>query len=691
MSSPLHFVDSQYEEEMQVEPVMSPTRPPLSAGPLRRIADSIKGVPRSPDSRRVAGSPGSPSSARPGVTTTPKARLRHDNSQIQFAAIESSPLQPEAVESQYLTDRQKEVKERQGREAAAMFPEIRSSPRSSSRPTDYMLPKLVFKSTQDPALPSGIGEDSSPTYLPDALMNAFLGSSPTPSSKRSSDRRYGDDPPSSPPFTSSNLQNYHLADAPLAHEEQIPVQKIADAGEDPGNLCANENQSSTKGYSTNDLAMSGVVDAPGPVDDQEAAPNVEAPQVPLSYHPVSDFDIYVDAPSAPSLKEPANEHKNNQPNDLVGSFQSDGSSHFSVEDEQVTAQLITEMEHASSQQSAKQVEEAQSAPAAGKKRKRTADTTNVNKKTKHTPASSDPQTAVEIPRTGETTADCVMIDVREADVSLPVLPQQIKRELSASPSIVTSTQAVEETPVAQKRPEDGFRNLEASQSSSQERDAPGTTKRAVGRPRGSRNSQIKLEETEKELASAPRKSTRVSERVSGFTTSSPHVSPIASQASTNGGPWLALGKTPRRGMFRWLHRGSAESKEVGTYQDPAPTASSANEGSSESINEEYSVQTSQFHDLSSANYHGEHHNTMHNEERDLVANQVDGEAQTETTGVIETEGDRPTAQGLLQRFQSMLDNIKRVTFGPEEERAMVGILFESVKEVHEAGRRHTSM
>ena len=673
---------------MQLEPAMSPTRPPLPVGPLQRSAHSTKGVPRSPNSRRVAGSQGSPSSARPGVKTTSKARLRHDNSQIQFAAIESSPLQPEPVESQYLTDRQKEIKERQGREAAAMFPEIRSSPRSTSRPTDYMLPKIVHKSTQDPALPSEIGEDSSPVYLPDALMNAFLGSSPTPSSKRSSDRRYGDDPSSSPPFTSSNMQTYQLADAPLAHEEQIPVQEIADAGEDPGNLFANENQSSTQGYSATDLAMGGVVNAPGPVDDQEAAPDMEVPQVPVNINPMSDFDIYVDAPLAPSLKEPANEHNDNQPNDLVGSFQSDGSSHFSVEDEQVTAQLITEMEHASSQQSAKQAEAGQSALGASKKRKRTADTTNVNKKTKHTPASSDPQTAAEIPRTGETMADCVMVDVREADRSLPMLPQQIKRELSASPSILRSTQAVEETPVAQKRPENGLRDSEASQSSSQERDAPGTTKRAVGRPRGSRNSQIKLEETEKELASALRKSTRVSEHVSGSATSSPDVSPATSQASTKGGPWLALGKSPRRSMFRWLH---GESKDVGKCQDPAPTASSANEGSSEGISEEYNVQTSQFHDLSSADHHAEHQTTMHKEERELVADQVDGEAQTETSGVVETEGDRPTAQGLLQRFQSMLDNIKHVTLGPEEERAMVGILFESVKEVHEAGRRHTSM
>ena len=674
---------------MQLEPVESLTRPPLSAGPLQRIAEPTKGALFSPDSRRVAGFQGSPSPARQGVKTTPKARLRHDDSQIQFAAIESSPLQPESLESQYLTDRQKEVKERQGREAAAMFPEIRSSPRSTPRSTDYMLPKLVFKSARHSAPPSATDEDTSPTYPPDALMNAFLGSSPTPSSRRSIDQRTGDDPPSSPPFVSSGLQTDQLADALLAHREQIPVQKIADTEEDPGNGLANEDQPSTKGYSSNDVAMSGVVNDPKPVNDQEAASKLNAPQVPVDVHPMSDFDIYVDAPSAPSLKEPATDYNDNQPNDLMGSFQSDNSSRFSVEDEQVTAQLITEMEHASSQQSAKQAEAIQSAPGATKKRKRTTDIANVNKKTKHISASSDPQTVTEIPRTGETLADCVLIDVREVDHLHSVLPQQIKRELSASPSIFASTQAVEETPMAQKGPEDGLRDSEASQSSIQERDASVTTKRAVGRPRGSHNSQIKLEEIEKEHASALRKSTRVSERLNGSTTNTPHTSPAASQASTRGGQWLALGKTPRRGMFRWLQRANSESKDIGTSPGPAPTASSANEGSSEGMNEEYALQTSQ--NLSSADHDREHHTTMRNEQGEFVANQIDAEAQTETSGVVETEGDSPTAQGLLQRFQSMLDNIKRVTFGPEEERKMVGILFESVKEVHEAGRRHVSM
>lgn len=676
MSSPLYFVDSQDEEEMQIEPVVSPSRPPPLAASLRRIAEPLKSVALSPDSRKGATFEGSPSPARQGVKNTPKARLRHDDSQIQFAAIESPPLQPEPVESQYLTDRQKEIKERQGREAAAMFPEIRSSPRSTFRPTEYSLPKLVFKSDQNQAPESAMEEDTSPTYLPDPLMNEFLGSSPTPSSKRSSDRHSDDDPPSSPPFVSSHLQINQLTVAPLAHEDHALVQAIANAEEYPGHRFADESLPVTQGHTSNGDSINAFEDAPRPINDQEDALELKAPQVPGDAHPMSDFDIYVDAPSMPSLYQPSTERNDNQPKEATSSFQSEGSSKFSEEDDQVTAQLITEMENASSQRSAKPDETGQSEWGSTKKRKRTTDSPNENKKTKRTPASSDSLAAADFPKRGETVAECVMIDVREADRSRPDHSQKIKRELSASPSILTGTQMVEETAVVEKTTVVGPRDPETSQSSSQEQDAAMTAKKAIGRPRGSHNSQIKQEEAEKEPASSLRKSTRVSERLSGSTTGSPHMSPAASQESTKGGQWLALGKTSRRGMFRWLRGSSAEIQDDGT-----PRASS----------KQSSVQDSHRHGVSLADDDPEHQITTHNDERESVAHQQDGETQPEGSGGVEREESLPSAQGILQKFQSMLDNIKRVTFGPEEERAMIGILFESVKEVHEAGRRHTSM
>ncbi len=686
MLSPLHFVDSQDEEEMQLEPVVSPARAPTSINSIQSIAQSIKSAPLGPDSRKTAASQISPTPSRRGVKTTPKARLRHDDSQIQFAAIESSPLQPELIESQSLTDRQKEVKERQGREAAAMFPEIRSSPRSTSRPPDYVLPKLLLKCTQDPASKSATNEDTSPSYLPDALMNEFLGSSPTPSSKRSSDRRSDNDLPSSSPFVSPSFHINQLTDASLVNEDHAPV--IANTREYAYDHFADERIPSVEGYPSNSQPISVVEDDLGPSNDQEDASNLKTPQVAVGAYLGSDPHIHVDAPSVPSLNNSSStEHDDNQSNDIANSYQGERSSHFSVEHEQVDAQLFTEMERAS-QQSANKEEIAQSSQGVSKKRKRPADSPKKDKKMRHTPASSDLQPAVEVPRTGETVADCVMVVVRESDRSRPVLPQQIKRELSASPSVLTSGQAIEETPMMRETAVDHPMNTEVIQSSRQGQDTPSpmTAKKAIGRPRGSRNSQVKREEAEDEQARALRKGTRVSKRLSESATSSPHMSPAGSQESTQGGQWLALGKTPRRGMFQWLRRSSAESEDFGT---PKPT-SFTNEQNAEGISERSKVQDSQRNDLSPGD-DPEKQIASHNEDHELVSNQHDGEPQPENSGCVETEREPANAQGILQGFRNMLDSIKRVTFGPEEERAAVGMLFECVKEVHEAGRRQTSM
>ena len=664
---------------------MTFTRTPAPAASLARFADSIKQVPLSPHVRQTAVSQGSPTPARRRVKTTPKARLRHDDSQIQFAAIESSPLQPEPAKPQYLTDRQKEVKERQGRETATMFPEIRSSPRSASWPADHDLPKLTFKPTQYSVPNSAINKETSPTYLPDALMNDFLGSSPTPSSKKSNDRR-SDDPPSSPLLISSHFQMDEVADAPPVHEghtavEEADITKRTPVDRLTGESLPIQENSSSNAETIGPLLLGGS----GLVLDQRNSSKSQELHVPAALNSKCGSDIYAEAPSTSSPGQLSTDNKGNPDSGVTNSFCSAGSSQFSVEDDQVTAQLITEMERASSQQSAKPDVDIT------KKRKRHADSPNMNKKTKRTPTSSDPQATVAIP-TGETVADCVMIDVREVDCSRTVPAGQIKRERSASPSIFKSTQAVEESAVVQTTPNEAFRLSGASLQSSPYQEMPITANKAVGRPRGLRNSQVKREETGQEQASVLPQSRRMSERLSVSTTTSPHSSPVSSQDSTKGGQWLALGKTPRKGMFRWLQRSSAESEGVETQPDPTPRASApANIGSSEETQKGNETQDLHRSEPLPADHRPERSSTMGKGDPEVVALQGDGEAQTEASDAIGSQGNTPTAQGILQKFHSMLDSIKRVTFRPEEERAMVGILFESVKEVHEAGRRHISM
>ena len=556
-----------------------------------------------------------------------------------------------------------------------MFPEIRSSPRSSSRSLDYGLPKLVFKSTPNPAPEFAINEHASPTYLPDVLMDELLGSSPTPSSKRSSDHRSDDDLLSSPAFVSSHFQINQLADAPPANEGHAPAQVMAKAEEDMTTHFVDESLPNLIEYPSNRESVKATMDA---LDERGDASNMGAPQISVEAHPVSDRDVYTDPPPASSLSKPSAQPDDDQPNDMASSFQSEGSSHFSIEEDQINAQLITEMERAS-QNSTKQYETAQSAQEVTKKRKRTVKSPNIEKRLKRTSASLDSQAIAEIPRTGQMVADCVLIDVRKVESSRSVPPQQIKREPSASPSVLTSIEAIDETTV------DYPIDSEVGHSLGQGQITPMAAKKPIGRPRRSRNSQNKWEETDKEESSTLRKSTRVSERLNGLTPSGPHLSPTASQESSKGGQWLALGKTPRRGMFSWLQRSSTELDDV---RNPMPTASSTNEQNDEEMSESSSIQKSQHNDTSRAKHHFEDQIMSHSEDGEAAARQRNGEAKLEGIDGAQSEAEAANAQGILQSFRNMLDNIRRVTFGREEEREAVGMLFECVKEVHEAGRRH---
>lgn len=116
--------------------------------------------------------------------STPKARLRHDDSQVQFAAIESSPLVAELVDSQLLTDHQKEVRERQGFERGAMFPDLRLSPKSRTREQDNTPPKLILKGRQRSY--TGEETDHHSQILPhvDDISDDVFTCSPTPRSNK---------------------------------------------------------------------------------------------------------------------------------------------------------------------------------------------------------------------------------------------------------------------------------------------------------------------------------------------------------------------------------------------------------------------------------------------------------------------------------------------------------------------------
>jgi hypothetical protein len=158
--------------------------PVVKESPFRVSKSARKSSTRSP-------AVPTPSSRRVTARQTPKVRLRHDDSQVKFEPIVSSPSNPFNQESQVLTERQKEMIERQ-RLSGSLFsnigapspqPDAVSSPMElhSDVPTADDLPMTAARTTPRQAL-AAMGP-----------MDGFLGSSPTPHARKSTRQIPGED------------------------------------------------------------------------------------------------------------------------------------------------------------------------------------------------------------------------------------------------------------------------------------------------------------------------------------------------------------------------------------------------------------------------------------------------------------------------------------------------------------------
>ncbi|KAM3516136.1 hypothetical protein MY11210_000158 [Beauveria gryllotalpidicola] len=124
-------------------------------------------------------------SKRSRLSATPK-RLRHDNSQITFAPIVSSS--PVVEESQHLTERQKEVRERQ-REENNLYPELQNPSASASGDE---------KETGTPQ--AGTNPKQKGTPQREEKYGKHITSTPTPRRGQVIQLDDFNDPPSSPPL-----------------------------------------------------------------------------------------------------------------------------------------------------------------------------------------------------------------------------------------------------------------------------------------------------------------------------------------------------------------------------------------------------------------------------------------------------------------------------------------------------------
>ena len=176
-------------------------------------------------------------------STTAKARLRHDDSQILFAPIESSPL-PIEDESQLLTDHQKEVRARQV-EGAQMFPDISSTPVRKSTPRSRRKTPGTLDFSANIAAPTANDEVvSTPLDVTEANgeTSGYMGSSPTPNSSAKPRHKpvqleiahdHVDEEPSSSPPRSPDQRNEERPVTEEHHEDGLvadsapPVTRLA--------------------------------------------------------------------------------------------------------------------------------------------------------------------------------------------------------------------------------------------------------------------------------------------------------------------------------------------------------------------------------------------------------------------------------------------------------------------------------
>jgi len=315
----------------------------ISLPRLPSTASSRKGTPRPVSSRAMSpelgsfdvnpkqqhrSTPGHKTSEVSRHRTTP--RLRHDDSQVQFAPINTSPDQQQ-LESQILTERQKEVRERQ-KETATLFSEIRSSPGSKGKEAVPTRQSQV----SSPQLPSRAREVATPE--PEGAFDSFVSSTPTPRRGQPVAIPEHDMPdlPSSPPEPRGNplaaeirsrsasnslLDEWQFSSSPVSGSpnpirhapepsdlEELPVVDEDPLVEDNQEVSTSQNEGTeVEGADRSFSAENKIVEDTILPDLPRAPTTVPIPSTPrrttrfghVQETPKSDNDVFVDAPSSP--------------------------------------------------------------------------------------------------------------------------------------------------------------------------------------------------------------------------------------------------------------------------------------------------------------------------------------------------------------------------------------------------------
>lgn len=707
MSSPIIFLNSQPDEDIQEPEISTPLKPASHMAICGKVSPDRSKQPTS----HLKRSPWS-SANRRGAKTTPKARLRHDDSQIQFAAIDSSPLQPNEVESQMLTDRQKEVRQRQILEAATMFSNLGQFPQSINHSPDGKLPRLHLAENEIASSPILTGDEVTSSPAQHDLAD-IIGSSPTPRSRMD---RFRCRPVVQPPSLSPVVHPPPLG--PVVQAPSLsPVVQVGSSFDFPmpaGSDAATEGQAEIRGKEDDadvcDISMldndsfpsfseyvGETLDSFGPLMDQPRTPTKlvsvkELIQETVHSSSLSDNDMVVGA--RPESLQSSDDIIHQQVSDIVpasvapppvlrsfneavtGGTRRDSATpmmhietaevsqdpdvfaqapHTPNEDEQIAAKLVNDLERASSQAES----ERRGSPAC------TTASPRVNAKRKRSPEDPEPEWKKKKSRvqpSGNRQNVQIVVDSRQSGKAGAETVEIGSDGLSSASAQHAELKYVG---LPAKTAQDGQGG----------RKRTGPVRHGPGR--GARSSSAS--------ASA--------EGESGGTADASRQSAI--QVKRKGGDHVPVGERRRSARLR----GPPDRLPALPGSDGARTSSDEfGEFSGADVLEGISVRVEQAradrhstaprqsgdagqesHEMGSSNG---------NTGTEAATGRQEIPASADGSDDAPEQGHEVRPQGILQSFRKLLENIKRVTLGVEEEREMVSVLVDSVREVHEAGRRH---
>lgn len=217
-SHTLHYLDNSEDDERG----RPSEKPPASQGIDQMVQPAVNdGVQQEPFAVVDA------AETRTRIKPDFKAHRRHDNSQMQYVSIISSSPAGADPESQELTTRQKEVRERQDREAALLFPDVRLTPRhkgAASKTVVEFSSRLFGGAEHDSFEVANLATPTLPSRQEVSYEEAMQ-FSPTPRSKQQALRLEDIDIPSSPPSVQGPVETSRQPGALVQSKCQNEVQE----------------------------------------------------------------------------------------------------------------------------------------------------------------------------------------------------------------------------------------------------------------------------------------------------------------------------------------------------------------------------------------------------------------------------------------------------------------------------------